>query len=63
MISIEAWDRKCQDLNAALSKISKLKKRIEKLENANKRKRQERNVDFFEEFIQEAGGRNFPFYS
>ena len=32
MISIDAWDRKCQALNEALSKVAKLKKRIEELE-------------------------------
>ena len=37
MISIEAWDRKCQDLNAALSKVAKLKKRIEELEERERK--------------------------
>ena len=32
MITIESWDRKCQELNEALSKVAELKKRIVELE-------------------------------
>ena len=32
MINIDAWDRKCDDLNKALSKNKKLKKQLEQAE-------------------------------